>query len=164
LDGLSKSAALPQLKLAWTAIAGPAAWRDAATARLEHIADSFLSPSTPVQRALASLLGEAPPLQARIRARCATNLTVLRRALGNESAASVLAVEGGWYAIVRLPGVLDEERWALDLLERDALIVQPGYFYDLSAGAHIVLSLITPEADFAEGARRIAARVARAIA
>lgn len=158
LGGLSKALALPQLKLSWTAVMGPPALRDAALARLTHIADAFLSPATPVQLALPRLLELAPAVQARVRKRCAENLELLGGTL-LDSAASVLRVEGGWYAIVRLPAVLDEERWVLTLLERDRVLVQPGYFYELSHGAHVVLSLITPEATFAEGVRRLAARV-----
>lgn len=163
LGGLSKQAALPQLKLAWTVIAGPPEARDEAIARLEHLADSFLSPATPVQRALPALLATAGGTQQRIRARCAENLRVLRGLLAS-GAASVLGVEGGWYAIVRLPAVLDDEQWALALLEQDGVLVQPGYFYDLGPGAHVVVSLITPEAYFAEGIRRLAARLASTIA
>jgi alanine-synthesizing transaminase len=129
--------------------------------RLQHLADAYLSPATPVQLALPRLLELAPRVQQRIRDRCAANLTTLQRVLGADSAASVLGVEGGWYAIVRLPEVLDEDAWVLALLEQDHVLVQPGYFYELGRGAFVVLSLITPERDFAEGARQLAARVQR---
>lgn len=158
LGGLSKSCALPQLKLAWTALAGPDALVEEARARLEHIADAYLSPSAPVQLALPRLLSLGGPLRARILARVRTNLGSLRAALA-DGAASVLHVEGGWYAIVRLPALLDDEQWALTLLADDGVLVQPGYYYELS-GTHVVLSLIVEEGDFAEGARRLAARVA----
>jgi alanine-synthesizing transaminase len=157
LGGLSKAVALPQLKLAWTAIAGPGA--SEAVRRLQHIADAYLSPATPVQLALPQLLALAPAVQAAIRARCAANLATLARALGKDSAATLLQVEGGWYAIVRLPAVMDEDAWVLTLLEQDGLFVQPGYYYELGRGAFAVLSLITPEADFARGAALLAARV-----
>jgi alanine-synthesizing transaminase len=159
LGGLSKALALPQLKLAWTAVAGPAPQRDEALRRLAHIADAYLSPATPVQLALPDLLALAPRVQERIIARCAANLGTLRRTLGTDSAASVLAVEGGWYAIVRLPEVLDEDGWVLALLERDRVLVQPGYYYELGRGAFVVLSLIPRERDFAEGVARLARRV-----
>jgi alanine-synthesizing transaminase len=158
LGGLSKSVALPQLKLAWTAIAGPAALRDEAVHRLEHVADAYLSPGTPVQLALPELLRQGAPVAERIRTRCTSNLGTLTRLLAH-SAAHALHVEGGWYAIVRLPALLDDDGWALALLEQDGVLVQPGYFYDLSDGVFIVLSLITPEPTFAEGVARIAARV-----
>ena len=89
--------------------------------------------------------------------RLRTNLACLERQL-RDSAASMLRVEGGWYAIVRMPALMEDEDWALTLLNEDELQVQPGYYYELS-GVHLVLSLITPEVDFAKGAQRLAARV-----
>jgi hypothetical protein len=35
------------------------------------------------------------------------------------------------------------------------VLVQPGFFYDFPSGAHVVLSLLTPEPDFEEGVRRL---------
>ncbi|MDB4974116.1 MAG: Aminotransferase [Myxococcaceae bacterium] len=158
LGGLSKACALPQLKLAWTVIAGPDALVDEARARLEHIGDAYLSPGAAVQLALPALLASAPLTQARIRERVKQNLTQLERALF-ESAASVLRVEGGWSAIVRLPAVLDDEAWALCLLEQDGVLTQPGFYYDLSHGTHVVVSLICEPHVLREGVERMAARV-----
>lgn len=162
LGGLSKAAALPQLKLAWTAIAGPSAQVATARERLEHIADAYLSPGTQVQLALPGLLAASAGLRARVRARVRANLNQLQRAT-RASAIDVLHVEGGWYAIVRVPAVLSDEEWALALLEEDGVLVQPGYYYELTHGAHLVLSLICEEAPFAHGTECLAARV-RALA
>jgi alanine-synthesizing transaminase len=158
LMGLSKSLALPQLKLAFTAIAGPEPLVAEACSRLEHIADAFLSPSAQVQLALPRLLAEGAALRRTILERVRRNRAALERALLG-SAASVLRCEGGWYSIVRLPELCDDEAWCLRLLERDRLVVQPGYFFDLTQGAHVVLSLITPEPVFAQGVARLRARV-----
>jgi aspartate/methionine/tyrosine aminotransferase len=158
LGGLSKALALPQLKLAWTAVAGPAALRDEALMRLEHIADTYLSPGTAVQLALPALLAQGERVAGRIRERCLQNLEHLRRVLAG-SPAHALHVEGGWYAIVRLPALLDDDGWALTLLEQDRLLVQPGYIYDLTDGVFVVRSLITEPESFAEGVARLVARV-----
>jgi hypothetical protein len=158
LTGLSKSLALPQLKLAFTAIAGPEPLVAEACARLEHIADAYLSPSAQVQLALPRLLAEGPALRRTILERVRRNRAALARSLVG-SAASVLRSEGGWYSIVRLPALCDDEAWCLRLLARDRLVVQPGYFFDLTQGACVVLSLITPEAAFSEGIARLRARV-----
>jgi aspartate/methionine/tyrosine aminotransferase len=101
-------------------------------------------------------LGEAA--RARIHERALDNLTILRDAL-RDSAASVLRVEGGWYAIVRMPGLLDDEAWALLLLEEDDVLVQPGFYYELY-GAQLVLSLLVDAARMRQAATRLAARVA----
>ena len=141
LGGLSKACGLPQLKLGW--IASNSA---DAVARLELIADTFLSVGTPVQVALPGLLNARQEIQIQIRGRLARNLALLPKAL---------IVEGGWYAIVKVPQVKTEEQWALDLLDEYDVLVQPGYYYDFATGAQIVLSLLTREAEFAEGVRRI---------
>jgi alanine-synthesizing transaminase len=159
LSGLSKACALPQLKLAWTVMAGPEPHLAEARSRLEHIADAYLSPGTPVQHALPALLATGPATQARIRARVRHNLGTLQHAL-TSSAASVLRVEGGWYAVVRLPRLRDDEAWALGLLEQDGVLTQPGYYYGLEGGAYLVLSLLGEPAQMLEAADRLARRVA----
>ena len=162
LGGLSKSLVLPQLKLAWTAIAGPEALAREACDRLDHIADAYLSVSTPVQLALPQLLQQGAAVRARVRDRTERNLTGLRQAMAG-SAASVLDLEGGWYAILRLPAVHHDEAWALSFLEQDDVLVQPGFFYDLDFATCVVLSLITDEQTFGEGIARIARRIHREI-
>jgi hypothetical protein len=153
LGGLSKSAGLPQLKLAWTTVGGPAALVREALARLELILDVFLSPGVAVQRALPRLLEIAATTRAAIRRRIAANLDELRaKAAGSE--VSLLRVEGGWCAVVRLPSTHSEEHWVLGLLEHGVL-VQPGWFYDFGDEPYVVLSLLPPEPVFASGLARL---------
>ena len=161
LGGLSKLAALPQLKLAWLCAAGPKAELNEALSRLELIADTFLSPNTPVQHALPEILSARLPVERALNERIARNLAVLHAALLG-SAATPLFLEGGWYAVVRLPSLLSEAEWVLGLLEQDGVLTQPGWFYDFLDGAEraqLVLSLITEEEPFALGVARIAERV-----
>jgi len=161
LGGLSKACALPQLKLAWTALAGPTEQVELARQRLEHIADAYLSPGQQVQLALPRLLAASETTQLTIRARARENLTILRDAL-SDSAASLLRVEGGWYAVVRVPALLDDEAWAVTLLERDGVLVQPGFYYELP-GTHLVLSLLVESSVMREAAACVAARVASVV-
>ena len=158
LSGLSKLAALPQMKLAWICARGPLPELARAFARLELVADTFLSPGTPVQLALPALLAARGPVLEALNTRIRTNFETLGAAL-RDSAATVLFLEGGWYATVRLPSLLDEAGWVLTLLHEDAVLTQPGWFYDFSEGQMLVLSLITDERDFALGVSRIAERV-----
>jgi alanine-synthesizing transaminase len=158
LSGLSKASALPQLKLAWMAFAGPDARVEEARDRLEHIADAYLSPGAQVQLALPQLLAASAATRERIRGRVRDNLALLERALF-ETAASVLRVEGGWYAIVRLPNLHDDESWALTLLERDGVLTQPGYYYDLQGGPQLVVSLIVENEVMRAAAAKMANRV-----
>jgi alanine-synthesizing transaminase len=158
LGGLSKLAALPQMKLAWTCIAGSSTELAHALPRLELVADTFLSPNTPVQHALPEVLASRAPVERALLARIRENLAALSRALSG-SAATPLFLEGGWYATVRLPALQSETEWVLTLLEQDGVLTQPGWFYDFLDGAHLILSLITDQASFALGVSRIAERV-----
>jgi aspartate/methionine/tyrosine aminotransferase len=158
LNGLSKLAGLPQLKLAWMCVDGPRDAVRAALARLELIADSFLSVSTPVQLALPAILAAHGELTGAICARLRSNLAYLRGALA-DSPISTLHVEAGWYALLRLPALLDDEGWALALLEQHDVLVQPGYFYDLEGGPYAVVSLLTSPAVFEPGIERLRAAV-----
>ncbi len=158
LGGLSKLAALPQMKLAWTVVGGPDALAGAALARLEIIADAFLSIGAPVQHALPALLASRTGVTAEIVARTRDNLAFLRGALGGK-ATSVLDVEAGWYATLRVPGTRSEEQWTLVLLEQDGVYVHPGHFFDFESEAYLVASLLTPQAVFREGIERLVARV-----
>jgi hypothetical protein len=154
LGGLSKGAGLPHYKLGWIRISGPPAARREAIAALELIADNFLSVATPVQTALPELLAVAPRIRSAILDRVRSNLVTLRAAM--PKAASVLPVEGGWSAVIRIPRTASDEEFALQLLTRDAVVVHPGYFFDFASEGYLVVSLLTPSAPFAEGVRRLA--------
>lgn len=160
LDGLSKQCALPQWKIAWICARGPAPQLHAARARLELIADTYLSVATPTQLALPRLFELSKPVRAAIQARLARNLAQLKQALTAQSAVSLLDVEGGFYATLRVPSLQSEEEWVLELLAKDSVYVQPGYFFDFASEAYLVLSLLTPEARFDAGVSRLLARIA----
>jgi aspartate/methionine/tyrosine aminotransferase len=157
LGGLSKSVGLPQLKLAWMAIAGPEPARRELMAGLELVADSFLSVGTPVQAALPALLDRGGAIRRRIQARVTDNLSELRRRLAPMPSIQLLEPSGGWTAVLRVPATRSEEALALDLLERHHVVVQPGYFYDFPSEAWLVISLLVEPAAFARGLERIVA-------
>ncbi|MBV8818537.1 MAG: pyridoxal phosphate-dependent aminotransferase [Acidobacteriaceae bacterium] len=154
MSGLSKLAAMPQMKLGWMHVNGPPQLRDEALARLELIADTYLSVSTPVQVAAPKLLEIGGGIRSAISQRTAANLRLLEHRARN-SPLSVLAVEAGWYATVRVPRTRSEEDWVLHLLRDHDVLVQPGYFYDFESEAFLVLSLLTPEPIFAAGVEPI---------
>lgn len=158
MSGLSKLCGLPQMKLGWIVVNGPESLRRTAIERLELIADTYLSAGTPVQNAACVLLGLN--LKERIRRRTVENLERLGRLIGRESPAQMLHLEGGWYATLQIPRTRSEEEWALELLDRDGVLVQPGYFYDFAGEAFLVLSLLTEPAAFEEGVARLLARIA----
>ena len=160
LSGLSKMCGLPQMKLAWIAVSGAEAAKREALARLELIADAYLSVGTPVQLAAAALLETRTAFQAQAMERIRANLRELDRQLALQSACSRLVCEGGWTAILRLPALQSDEELTIALLKERGVQVHPGHFYDFTQPGHIALSLIVPEPEFAEGARRVLAHFA----
>lgn len=151
LGGLSKSIGLPQVKLGWIALDGPADLVAEAIDRLELICDTYLSVSTPVQVAARSLLERGAPVRQQILDRLRVNDAALRAIVGGDGGASVLPADGGWSAVVRVPATRPEEALVTELIERDALVVHPGYFFDFPHEAFLVVSLL-PEPDvFARG-------------
>lgn len=152
MSGLSKIAGLPQMKLGWIVASGPR--HEESLERMEWIADTYLSVSTPVQLALPKLLELSGGIRAQIRQRTAANLTTLRAAAG-QTPASVLNVEGGWCATLQVPRTRSEEEWALTLLRDREVLAQPGFFYDFESEAFLVLSLLTDTEVLREGVRRI---------
>ena len=159
MSGLSKIAGLPQMKLGWIVISGPAAAFAEAKDKLEWIADTYLSVSTPVQQAAPRLLELGEGIQRQIAARTRANLSWLESAIAADSPCRVLAVEGGWSATLQVPRIRREEEWALELLEKDSVLVQPGFFFDFESEAFLVLSLLTAPDAFQDGCCRILARV-----
>ena len=152
LSGLSKIAGLPQMKLAWMACGGKN--HEPALRKLEWIADTYLSVSAPVQAALFQILEGSTDVRDQIRRRTASNLALLREQTSG-SAAGVLEVEGGWYAILRVPQTRSEEEWVTTLLRERDVLGQPGFFYDFESEAFLVLSLLTEGETFQEGVRRL---------
>lgn len=159
LAGLSKSCGLPQMKLGWIAAGGDPLHAAAATQRLEIVLDAYLSVGAPVQVALPRLLAAGRDVAHAISARTKNNLATVRRAFANASHATILDVEGGWYVTARVPETMTDEEWAVSLVTEDAVHVHPGFFFDMDRGAHLVMSLLTPEAELAEGVARIARRL-----
>ena len=153
VSGLSKIAGLPQMKAAWIVAAGPEA--EAALERLEVIADTFLSMNAPVQCALTAWLKGREAIQQQIRGRTAANLAELDRQLSRLPEVSRLEVEGGWYAILRIPALQPDERTVLALLER-GVWVHPGYFFGMPPSGWLVVSLLGPVAEFNRGVSALA--------
>jgi hypothetical protein len=158
LGGLSKSAALPQMKVAWICASGPPRALREALDRLDLIADTFLSVSTPAQLALPAWLRAGGALRAQVLARVRQNRARLLAARPASAPWDVLHAEGGWYAVVRVPQTRGEEAWALELLSR-GVYVHPGYFFDFPTEAYLIVSLLPEPALFAEGVARIAALI-----
>ena len=154
LSGLSKIAALPQMKVAWIATSGPESEIAVGLARLDIIADTYLSMNAPIQWATPVLLGERKGIQKQLLDRVLGNLAELDRQLATLKVGQRLSVEGGWYAVLRVPVTQSDEDLAIELLQIKSVLVHPGHFYDFAGDGYIVLSLIAVEGVFSEGVRR----------
>jgi alanine-synthesizing transaminase len=162
LSGLSKISGLPQMKLSWLIVSGPQEQKREALARLEVIADTYLSPSTPIQLAVPALLAQRYEFQEQLLARVRRNLTALDAHLAEQKSCSRLEVEGGWYAVLRVPATRPDEDLAVELLEKHSVYLHPGGFFGFSGDGYLVVSLITPEAEFDEGMGRVVLYLAAA--
>lgn len=150
LSGLSKIAALPQMKAAWIACFGPQEILDEALARLEVIGDTFLSMNAPVQGALPVWLEGRGAVQNQIRERLVRNLSLLDGELKG-TPVSRLEVEGGWYAVLRVPALERDENLAVRLVRDFGVEVHPGHFFGFPDSGWVVLSLLIPEREMQTG-------------
>jgi len=159
LSGLSKISGLPQMKMAWIATSGPKDKNEeqviTALGRLEVIADTYLSMSAPIQLATPVLLDQRKLIQPQLLNRVRKNLTELDRQLANQKNCRRLNMEGGWYAVLRVPVTRSDEDLAIDILRKVSVLVHPGHFYDFPSDGYLVVSLITPTEDFGQGSGRI---------
>jgi len=151
MSGLSKISGLPQMKVAWLVATGPETLKQQAVARLEMIADTYLSMNTPMQLALSAWLKLCHNFQQQCLARTRNNLAQLDKLLSTQKLCTRLNLEGGWYAVVKVPVAGSDEDLALELLNTGGVYVHPGHFYDFPADGYLVVSLITPERPFAAG-------------
>jgi aspartate/methionine/tyrosine aminotransferase len=149
------------MKLAWVVTSGPQEQATAAMACLEVIADTYLSIGAPVQWAAPVLLDQRTSVQRQIMDRVLANLEELDQQLARQNTCQRLNVESGWYVIVRVPVTKSDEELAIELLRERAVLVHPGHFFDFPSDGYLVLSLITPSEEFAEGTRRLLEWVGR---
>lgn len=155
MSGLSKIAGLPQMKMTWVIASGPEELKKQALKRLEVIADTYLSPNAPVQLATPVFLGQRHGFQKQVMERVRKNLAELDRQLSKQKACERFEVEGGWYAVLRVPATGSDEELAIELLTKGDVYVHPGHFFDFAAEGYLVVSLIAREEEFAEGMRRV---------
>ena len=89
-------------------------------------------------------------MRTQIQARLAANYRTLAGQLEAMPACSLLAADGGWSAIIRVPSIGSEEDLAVDLVAK-GVVVHPGYFFDLPHESFLVVSLLPAEDQFSEG-------------
>ena len=153
LSGLSKVAALPQMKAAWIATFGPEPLLQTVLDRLEIIADTFLSMNAPIQWALPAWLAGRKSIQNQIRSRLQANLAALDRCLGAQCLVTRLEVEAGWYAVLRVPALMPDEEFATQLVREHGVSVHTGSSFGFSESGWLVVSLLSAPEEFLHGIR-----------
>jgi aspartate/methionine/tyrosine aminotransferase len=161
LSGLSKISALPQMKVAWIVASGPPGFKADALARLELIADTYLSMNAPIQHAMPDMLAKRKSIQSQLAERMSSNLAVLEELLGKQSLCERLAIEGGWYIVLRVPVLGSDEDLAITLLQDTGVLLQPGHFYNFPMDGYLIASLITPSGEFHTGLERVLSYIER---
>ena len=151
LSGLSKISGLPQMKAAWLVVSGPQQWKSEALARLEVIADTYLSVNAPVQLAIPKFLEQRHGFQKQLVSRMLHNLAELDRQLATQNVVSRLKIEGGWCAVLRVPATRSDEELAIHLLRLKGVYAHPGHFYDFSSNGFLVVSLLVLETQCRRG-------------
>ncbi len=84
-----------------------------------------------------------------------TNLSAFRGIATSFPACDVLKTEGGWSAVVRVPATRTEEQLVVGLLDREGILVHPGYFFDFPREAFVVVSLLPPPTVFSDAAAKL---------
>lgn len=147
VSGISKVAALPQMKVGWIAAFGPAQTLTEALNRLEVIADTYLSLNTPAQFALPDWLEGRHAIQGQIMDRVRQNAAALNEC----PALTTLPARAGWSVIVRLPGLSLQPLLAEELVREASVITHPGSFYGIAESNRLVVSLIIPPETLTSG-------------
>jgi alanine-synthesizing transaminase len=160
LNGLSKMLSLPQMKLSWIVVTGPKREVKEAIRRLEIIADTYLSVNTPVQNGLGLFLEGRRAIQSQVMKRVLQNRFFLSESFKEKlPAGEIFNSEGGWYATIRLPRIMTDEKWAMTFLKKEGVLVYPGHFFDFPMESSLIVSLLPPEPLFKEGIEKIVNRI-----
>lgn len=155
LSGLSKICGLPQMKVAWLVVSGSERLKRESLARLEVIADTYLSMNAPVQLAAPTLLAQRHSFQKQLISRANSNLAGIDSQLKNNLFCKRLEIEGGWYIVLKIHTMRSEADLAKELLEVKNVYVHPGHFFDFSAEPYLVLSVIAQPHDFLSGVQQL---------
>jgi aspartate/methionine/tyrosine aminotransferase len=90
-----------------------------------------------------------------LRERTRHNLSELDGQLARAKMTTRLALDAGWYVVLRTPATRSDEETAIALLEQESVLIHPGHFFDFPGAGYLVASLIAPEAEFREGMGRV---------
>lgn len=152
VDGLSKRAASPGLKLGWLLAAGSEG--QSFLERAEWVSDAFLSAGSLVQHALPQILAREQAIQQSVVSRLHENRRLLALADLKVAGITALRCDGGFTALLRFPATRSEEDWWQELSQAGIWLF-PGRLYGLLQSPTFALSLLTPLETLNEALRRM---------
>ena len=132
LDGLSKSAGLPHIKVAWINAVVPENQKRHIYDSLEYILDSQLNCSYLSQALCARVLPRAGEFQEKVKERLKKNRVFLFDCF-SKMGAKIIPSAGGWYQSFYFPNA-DDEELCLRLLKDRQILTHPGFLFDFEEG------------------------------
>lgn len=141
VDGLSKRAAAPGLKLGWMLAAGRG-WQSFLE-RAEWVSDAYLSAGSLVQHSLPQILEREEDIQRDVVFRIQENRRHIAAAGLEAAGITELRTDGGFTALLRFPGTLSEDEWWRELSSQ-GIWLHAGQLYELEQAPAFALSLLTP--------------------
>jgi aspartate/methionine/tyrosine aminotransferase len=147
VDGLSKRAAAPGLKLGWMLALGTES--QSFLERAEWVSDAYLSAGSLVQHALPEILKREIDIQRNVHNRIRENRHLLKSTDLLSTGITELQTDGGFTALLRFPSTLTEDDW-WQLLSAEGIWLSPGHLYELAQAPTFAVSLLTPPAVLAE--------------
>jgi alanine-synthesizing transaminase len=132
LDGLSKSAGLPHIKVAWINAIVPEKQKRHIYDSLEYVLDSQLNCSYLSQALCARVLPRAGEFQEKVNERLKKNRIFLFDSF-SKIGAKIIPSAGGWYQSFYFPNA-DDEELCLGLLKDRQILTHPGFLFDFEEG------------------------------
>ena len=132
LDGLSKSAGLPHIKVAWINAIVPENQKQHIYDSLEYILDSQLNCSYLSQALCVRVLPRAGEYQEKVIERLKKNRAFLFNCF-SQMGAKIIPSMGGWYQSFYFPNA-DDEELCLKLLKDKQILTYPGFLFDFEDG------------------------------
>jgi aspartate/methionine/tyrosine aminotransferase len=142
LDGLSKSAGLPHIKVAWINAIVPEKQKQHIYNSLEYVLDSQLNCSYLSQALCARVLPRVRGFQEKVIEKLKTN-QVFWCDYFSKIGAKIIPSIGGWHQSFYFPNA-DDEELCLNLLKEKQILTYPGFLFDFEDG-WLVGSILTSE-------------------
>lgn len=155
LSGVSKTYALPGLKLGWIVVTGPNV--TANIDKLERSTDALLATNQMSQCMLSEIIQSGGKFIKTFREKLELNrnmaIKILQQPPTKTSSIIFHKPEGGFYLFAKIENkvagkTMNDEDFVIGLMEKTNIFVHPGYFYDYDDGVYILISLLMPKDKF----------------